>query len=144
MSSVPVTIGNEQPAAGAAPNTPVEMGGSSRSQRNNRTWEKNQNNNPQVGSNERARGGAKPEIGAVLGLRMEKLDNKVSFEVFRKKMINHVLSEFKNPNHIIAVLKKMVHPMEGLRRENKVQSLTEEEKKMIWRKPCRIIESNCI
>ena len=82
-----------------------------------------------VGSNEKSWEGAKPEVGAVLGLKSERLNNKVTFEVFREKLAIHVLSEFRNGRDILPAIKKMTDPRVTLRSRSGPKELTDEEKK---------------
>ena len=63
-----------------------------------------------IGSNDKSWLGAKSEIGAVLGLKMEKLNHKATFEVFREKMCTYILSEFTNPKDILSIIKRMTSP----------------------------------
>ena len=34
--------------------------------------------------------GAEPSIGAVLGMKIEKIDKKVTFDVFKDKLVNYI------------------------------------------------------
>ena len=59
---------------------------------NHRNNGNNRNNSTRrsiFSANERSWSGDKPEIGAVLGLRMETLDNKQSFRTFMEKMVEY-------------------------------------------------------
>ena len=60
--------------------------------------------------NERTWAGDKPEIGAVLGMRMEFLDKKVSFRQFLEKMNEYILIELKNPNDVLSVVRDEEDP----------------------------------
>ena len=66
--------------------------------------------------NERSWEGDKAEVGAVLGLRTEYLDKKVSFRVFIEKMIEYVLREIDQfPKDVVPALKDKKDPLMILR-----------------------------
>ena len=50
------------------------------------------------GSNEKNFEGAQPSVGGILALKTERLDKKVTFEIFKEKVKTYILSEFKNEN----------------------------------------------
>ena len=67
-------------------------------------------------------------LGAVLGLKVEKLSKKFSFEVFREKAKTYILSDFKNPKDVLPIITKMVDPMGDFNKSNAPDELTEEKK----------------
>ena len=97
---------------------------------NNRSNVRSSNGNTTVvSSNDVSWEGTKPEIGAVLGLKAERLKYKASFEVFRQKLINYVLREFTNPKDILPAVKKFENPLDNFTLKHKPTDLTAEEKK---------------
>ena len=73
--------------------------------------------------------GNNPNIGAVLGLKTEKIDKKVSFDVFREKLANYVLVNLKDAEDVMPLIEEQVDPRIDFRTNNKPASLTEEQKK---------------
>ena len=87
-------------------------GGSSTSNNNNRS---NRNNNRfrNVGNHAtRTFEGAEPKVGAVLGLRSERFDKKVTFEVFKEKMINYIGREMEMGDDIVCIIKTGADPQD--------------------------------
>ena len=66
-------------------------------------------------ANERSWCGDKPEIGAVLGLRVEHLDHKHSYRSFLEKMTEYVLRELNNPNDVLELLTEEKDPRPSLK-----------------------------
>ena len=98
---------------------------------NHRNNGNNRNNSTRrsiFSANERSWSGDKPEIGAVLGLRMETLDNKQSFRTFMEKMVEYVLREISNPNDVLELLTDQKDPRPALK-ANVPTGLSTEEKK---------------
>ena len=87
-------------------------GGSSGNQNNRR----NDNGRRNIFSaNERSWSGDKADIGAVLGLRVEQLDNKHSYRSFLEKMTEYVLRELNNPHDILELLTEQKDPRPSLK-----------------------------
>ena len=63
--------------------------------------------------------GANPEVGAVLGLKSEKITKKIPFNQFREKLVEHIKSTFTHSRDIACVVKKMVDPMTDFDTRNK-------------------------
>ena len=63
--------------------------------------------------------GKTKDIGAVLGLKTERLTHKVPFDTFREKLAEYVLKELTNARHVIPLVEDMVHPMKQFMVENK-------------------------
>jgi hypothetical protein len=82
-----------------------------------------------IGSDDKDWEGAKPEVGAVLGLKTEKITKKVTFEVFREKLATYVLSEFNNPKDVLPAVKRMTDPMVDFKAKQAPKDLTDDEKK---------------
>ena len=49
-------------------------------------------------------GGAEPDIGCVLGTRFEKVDNKVSYDVFCKKFYNYIGRTMNYRNEVVCAV----------------------------------------
>jgi hypothetical protein len=67
-------------------------------------------------------------IGAVLGLRVERLTKKVSFDAFCTKLTNYVLREVKNAADVVPVISNMVDPRIDFFDKHAPKSLNEKEK----------------
>ena len=78
--------------------------------------------------NEKNWGDTKPEVGAVLGLKVENLSEKVSFEVFREKAKTYILGDFKNPKDVLSIITELVNPMVDFKKSNEPDKLTQKEK----------------
>ena len=100
-------------------------GSGSNNNRNNR----NNNRRNLFNGNERTWEGDKIEIGAVLGLRTEYLDKKVSFRVFIEKLIEYVLREVRDASDVLPVLSKRKDPIPIFRSSNMPAELSTEDKK---------------
>ena len=109
-------------------------GASGNNNRNNGSGNNNPNRRNNNGgrsifsANERAWGGDKPDIGSVLGLRVEHLDKKQSFRAFMEKMTEYVLREFNNSNDILALLTEQKGPRPGLKANIPVKLSDEDQK----------------
>ena len=96
---------------------------------NNNNRRNNDNRRSNYGGNERTWEGDKPEVKAVLGLRTEWLDKKVSYRVFLEKMIEYVLREIDNPKDVLPVLKTQEDPLPKFEAANMPAELSDEDKK---------------
>ena len=104
---------------------------------NNNSGNSNRNNNNRrndnrrnlFSGNERTWCGDKGEIGAVLGLRTEYLDKKVSYRVFIEKMIEYVLREIDDASDVLPILSQEKDPIPIFRTDQMPKSLTDEQKK---------------
>ena len=63
--------------------------------------------------------GKTKEIGAVLGLKNERMTHKVSFDTFREKLADYVLKEFTQARHVIVLVEEMKDPMKDFVDNNK-------------------------
>ena len=68
-----------------------------------------------------------PEVGRILALKHEKLDNKLQFQVFMEKMGTYVLSTFKDGGDIVPLFTKIVDPKPDFIKERRPVALTEKE-----------------
>jgi hypothetical protein len=73
--------------------------------------------------------GAEPGVGAVLGLRYEKIDKKVTFEIFREKMSNYIERTMKYGDDVACIIKSYEDPLESFETNNMPSELSEEDKK---------------
>ena len=64
-----------------------------------------------VDTSNKAFEGAEPEIVCVLGLRFEKLDKTLSYDVFRNKFSNCIGSNIKYRNKLLCEVKEYKDPM---------------------------------
>ena len=97
----------------------------------NRTNNSNNRNNRRnvFNSNERTWCGDKCEIGAVLGLRTEYLDKKVSYRVFIEKMTDYVLREIVDASDVLPILSQEKDPIPIFTAEHMPEELDDEQKK---------------
>ena len=79
-------------------------------------------------SNERTWEGDKSDVGAVLGLRTEYLDKKVSFRVFIEKMIKYILRELNNASDVLPLLSERKYPLTIFRKNHMPGQLSTEDK----------------
>ena len=126
----------------ATPPAPVDSGtGITGREQNNNTGGNNNNNNNdrrnnnrennrrnEMSANERDWEGDKPDIGAVIGLRVEWLDKKTSFRNFMEKMVDYVLREFDNANDILPLVRDQIDPFTDFETNNMPTDLTDDEK----------------
>jgi hypothetical protein len=97
--------------------------------------------------------GDTPEVGAVLGLKKEKLHKKVTFDVFKEKLETYILRKFKEANDVMCAVRELKCPMQDIDSEEpkdlseedsnsavKVMILQQEVKEFLTRK--RTIKSN--
>jgi hypothetical protein len=73
--------------------------------------------------------GAEPGVGAVLGLRYEKIDKKVTYEVFREKMSNYIERTMKYGDDVVCIIKEYEDPLEAFESNNMPEELSESDKK---------------
>ena len=71
----------------------------------------------------------KPEVGAVLGLRTEYLNKKVSFEVFLEKMTDYVLRELKDAADVVSVVRDMTNATDEFANKHMHKELTDKQKR---------------
>ena len=67
--------------------------------------------NPTVDISHNVFEGSEPDIGCVLGLRFEKLDKTLSYDVFRNKFSNCIGSNIKYRNKLLCEVKEYKDPM---------------------------------
>ena len=85
------------------------------------------NSDVHSGSNGKDFEGAQASIGGILGLKMERLQHKVTFEIFTEKLKTFVLSDFKNPKDVLPIL-RLVDPLIGFKARNVPAALSDKEK----------------
>ena len=47
------------------------------------------------------------EPGVVLGLKYERIDKNKSFEVFKEKLVNYIIKEFKNSRDVLPLVQDL-------------------------------------
>ena len=62
--------------------------------------------NPTVDTSNKAPKGAEPDIGCVLGLRFEKVNKKVAYNVFCKKFANYIGRNMKYGKNVVFSVKE--------------------------------------
>ena len=68
--------------------------------------------------------GAEPEIGCVLGLRYERIDKKVTFEIFREKMSNFIERKMEYGNEISGIVKTYEDVLKTFKKDGLPEKLT--------------------
>ena len=79
------------------------------------------------GSNGKDFEGAQASIGGILGLKTERLQHKVTFEIFTEKVKTLILSDFKNPKDVLPTL-GLIDPLIGFKTKNAPLALSDKEK----------------
>ena len=67
--------------------------------------------NPTVDTSNKVFKGVEPNIGCVLGLRFEKVDKNVAYDVFREKFTSYIGSNMKYGNKVVCGVKEYKDPM---------------------------------
>ena len=100
-----------------AGNTPSSDAANNRSSSGNRNRNSNRSSRQSSGTSITVQStdsssfeGACPEIGAVAGLRTEKVTKKVPFSVFVEKVADHVITNVKYGSDIEACIRKVQDP----------------------------------
>ena len=108
----------------------------SNNQRNNDNRGANRTNNNNNRNNQSAMDvsnknfeGAEPEIGCVIGLKYERIDKKVTFEIFREKMCNYIERKIEFGTEISGLVKDYENVLESFKKTNLPSALSDEEAK---------------
>ena len=100
-------------------------GNSNRTNNNNRRVDNRRN---LFSGNERTWCGDKAEIGAVLGLRTEHIDKKVSYRIFIEMMIEYTLREIDDASDVLPILSEEKDPIPIFEADHVPRTLSAEEK----------------
>ena len=65
------------------------------------------------------------EIGAVIGLQIDKFHKKVPFDIFIEKVMNYVITNFKNGGDLKPLFRKLTNPKEAFEKKHKIKDLRE-------------------
>ena len=114
------------PTTAAAATTTTTQATDSGNRGKNRNKDK-YNSAVHFGSNDKEFEGAQPSIGGILGLKTERLQHKVTFEIFTEKLKTFILSDFKNPKDVLPTL-RLVDPLIGFKARNAPAALSDQEK----------------
>ena len=95
---------------------------------NSNSNRRNDNRKNVFTNNEKTWQGNTPDVGAVLGLRTEFLDKKVSFRVFMEKMEEHAVRKLDNGNDLIPLMREQVDPRISFENTHLPKVLTAVEK----------------
>jgi transcription antitermination factor NusG len=71
--------------------------------------------------------GAEPEIGCVLGLKYEKIDKKVTFDVFKEKMCNYIEHKMEFGTEISGLVKDYEDVLHTFKLSNQPTPLIDED-----------------
>ena len=90
--------------------------------RNNRRRLNNNRNSVQL-TNHTTQKGDNSEVNGVVGMKIEKFHLKVSFETFKDKIMNYVISNYKNEGDMKPIFKKLEDPIKAMESKHKPKSL---------------------
>jgi hypothetical protein len=99
-----------------------------RSTQGTRQGRQNTRGTPTMSSANKNFEGAEPGVGAVLGLRYEKIDKKVTYEVFREKMSNYIERTMKYGDDVVCLIKDYEDPIESFEMNNMPEELSASDK----------------
>ena len=71
------------------------------------------------------------DIGDVLALKSDKVDQKVPFDTFRGKLSDYIVKEFSNEKDSVDIAKMMTDPELKFDQKNNPQETTEEDLKFL-------------
>ena len=83
--------------------------------------------NPTIYTTNKAFEGSEPDIGFVLGMRFEKVDKKVAYNVFCNKFSNYIGRNMNNGNEVVYVVKESKDSMTDYEENNIPRYLTSGE-----------------
>ena len=63
------------------------------------------------------------EVNGVVGMKIEKFHLKVLFETFKDKIMNYVISNYKNGGDMKPIFKKLEDPIKAMESKHKPKSL---------------------
>ena len=90
--------------------------------RNNRRGLNNNRNSVQL-TNHITWEGDNSEVNGVVGMKIEKFHLKVPFETFKDKIMNYVISNYKNGGDMKPIFKKLEDPIKVMESKHKPKSL---------------------
>ena len=116
--TTPATTTNDTPRNGGRGNSGRGNGGRSNGGRGGRGGRgrggSNRNTTPQVQSSDGTSfEGACPDVGAVIGLRTEKMTKKVPFAIFKEKLADYVIRSIKYGSDIEECIRQLQDPTVG-------------------------------
>ena len=121
------------PARNTTPAAPPASGGTTtnnnesprnNNRRNNTNSNRNNSNIVQL-TNPKAYEGAIKEIGAIMGLKHEKLDKKVHFQIFIDKVSNYIYSSVTNGGDLIPLFSDLEDPIDQFNAKRKPPPMTD-------------------
>ena len=119
--NTPTGGGNATPAPATTTTTRGQSQG-------NRNQSRNQPNRPvAVDTTSKSFNGEEPNVGAVLGLKIEKIDAKVTYDVFREKMCNYIGRKISDGDLIVCLVRDYTDPIKEFEADNKPKALTDDE-----------------
>ena len=71
------------------------------------------------------------DIGDVLALKSDKVDQKVPFDTFRGKLSDYIVKELSNEKDAVDIAKMMTDPELKFDQKNNPQETTEEDLKLL-------------
>ena len=69
--------------------------------------------------------GMEPNIGGVLGMRVEKLTHKVSFDTFREKLEVHAMQHLRDASLAVKSVREIIDPKQSFEDNNEIADLDE-------------------
>lgn len=82
-----------------------------------------------MGASNKIFGSAEPEIGHVISLKHERIDKKVTFEIFREKMCSQIERKMEFGTEILGLVKDYENVLETLKQINFPSTLSVDEAK---------------
>ena len=119
------TSGENNPPTNTPTNvSPTAQTGTSAQASRNQQRNHNNNNCPiAVDTTNKDFQGKEPSIGAVMGLRIEKINKKVTYDICRDNLANHIGSKIENGDIIVRLVTEYEHPEVNYEAENKPKAL---------------------
>ena len=115
--TTPQTNPNPSGSGDNSNDTNNNTGNNNNNRRRNNNSNRNQSSTSVQLTNPKGYEGSIAEIGAILGLKHEKLDKKTQYQVFVDKIANYVYSNVKYGGDLLPLFKDLVNP-EGTYKKN--------------------------
>ena len=103
-------------------NAQQRSGNKQNTNRNNRRGSINSTNSVQL-TNHITGEGDNSKVNGVVGMKIEKFHLKVPFETFKDKVMNYVISNYKNGGDMKPIFKKLQDPIKAMESKLRLKSL---------------------
>ena len=125
MMSDSAEVATTAPSAGAENNA---TSNSSESNTNNPARRRNNRRNVNVDLVNKSFEGETPDIGAVLALKSEKVDKKLTFDSFREKLSDFLMKKLDHAKDVVAIVKTMKDPSPAFHTKHKPTDMSSAKK----------------